>query len=287
MDETYSAIFSKWIRNEDNLPSAIHHMTRVANEYPLHQIIIAIQWLITDWRLKSIILLVINVTANWNDEEKLGALVKALANRWKPKFVGELTISVMERWNKNTWNNEEEKRVHSEKKERMLRVLMRGWQFRQISDVLLHLGSKLQWNVKCRIFKWYQENERTSRPTCNVPIYQLVRQPRPTTAAFNSDLTPCARLAASALTPPQTLVNGTFYHRPSSVNNVHQQSEDVEMQQDGDNERLISMDVFSDSRPSSPIQIMSEPGSPTAEIKNSLIQITIGRDAFSTDMVTD
>ena len=171
MDAEYSAIFSKWIRDERNLPGAVSHYVRVANQYSLEQIILSLQWLIAEWKLKSIIQIVAAVTHGWDNEQDLGTLVKALAERWKPGYAAELIAAVIERWDARHCRLHEhdetamaKRREMRLKKEHFFKTLMRGWQFSHIANVMLKLDTKVEWEVKASLFKWHHQTESMEQP---------------------------------------------------------------------------------------------------------------------------
>lgn len=68
MDQLYDATFYSWLKSEDNVLVTAVYLHRIANEYPLVRIINALKWLISDWRLESISILVRHVTVDWSDE---------------------------------------------------------------------------------------------------------------------------------------------------------------------------------------------------------------------------
>ena len=68
MDQLYDATFYSWLKSEDNVLVTAVYLHRIANEYPLFRIINALKWLISDWRLESISILVRHVTVDWKDE---------------------------------------------------------------------------------------------------------------------------------------------------------------------------------------------------------------------------
>jgi hypothetical protein len=68
MDQLYDATFYSWLKSEDNVLVTAVYLHRIANEYPLVRIINALKWLISDWRLESISILVRHVTVDWKDE---------------------------------------------------------------------------------------------------------------------------------------------------------------------------------------------------------------------------
>jgi len=69
MDTLYDATFYNWLKSEDNVVVISMYLHRIANQYPLPRIINALKWLISDWRLESIAVLVKQVTVDWKGNE--------------------------------------------------------------------------------------------------------------------------------------------------------------------------------------------------------------------------
>ena len=160
MDKKYNAVFCTWVRNETNLAAIVSHFVRVANEQPLEQIIHAMQWIIVGWKLRSIIYLVMNVTAKWESPHEIGLLVKHLGNNWKPKFMAELIVYVVDRWPVSCESADETAIMTAESKCRLtfLSTVVRGWSFSQISRIFNLTEGKISWHIKAQIFKWFQNN---------------------------------------------------------------------------------------------------------------------------------
>lgn len=156
MDRANLSQFSSYIKQEENLQLSIEKLTRIAQDYSLDQTVIAFRWLITEWRLKTIIKLVKDVTASWTDEVKLGSLVKQLSVKWRPEFIGELSWAILLRLNNANCAEDKQKQFV------FLQTLFAGWTFNTISSTFLHLGDKIQWELKSRIFKWFQTGNEES-----------------------------------------------------------------------------------------------------------------------------
>jgi hypothetical protein len=190
MDFTYSAVFSTWIKSEENLPSAITHFCTVANEYPLERIILVLRWIIVDWKLKSIIALITSLTLNWTSEESLGLLIKELAETWKAPYVAELAGSVMERWNQFDQNGHSTE-LSKTRKEKFLRTLMQNWNFTRIANFFFYFGSRVEWEIKSAIFRWYHINEKRSTRELSFAANSLRQTFQAlSTAASSSNKTP-------------------------------------------------------------------------------------------------
>ena len=76
MDTLYDATFYNWLKSEDNVVVISMYLHRIANQYPLPRIINALKWLISDWRLESIAVLVKQVTVDWKGNEGMFCQLK-------------------------------------------------------------------------------------------------------------------------------------------------------------------------------------------------------------------
>lgn len=147
MDARYSAVFSEWVKDESNIPAYLDHYSKIANSYAREQIALSLKWLITDWKLKSIIKVVKGVTNSWENPTDLGYIVKQIANRWKTGYVSELIIAILGRW-------PDHKQDNITKKIAFFKTLMFDWNFSRITDIFIKLDRKLEWEVKSSIFSW-------------------------------------------------------------------------------------------------------------------------------------
>lgn len=68
MDALYDATFYSWLKSEENVVVTSIYLHRIANQYSLVRIINALKWLICDWRLESIGVLIRQVTIDWKGE---------------------------------------------------------------------------------------------------------------------------------------------------------------------------------------------------------------------------
>ncbi|KAF9977558.1 hypothetical protein BGZ73_005687 [Actinomortierella ambigua] len=65
MDDLYDATFYTWLRSEDNVLVTASYLQRLAGDYDLERIEHALCWLVADWRLESIAILLRQVTFDW------------------------------------------------------------------------------------------------------------------------------------------------------------------------------------------------------------------------------
>ncbi|KAF9155145.1 hypothetical protein DFQ26_009828 [Actinomortierella ambigua] len=65
MDDLYDATFYTWLRSEDNVLVTASYLQRLAGDYDLERIEHALCWLVAEWRLESISILLRQVTFDW------------------------------------------------------------------------------------------------------------------------------------------------------------------------------------------------------------------------------
>lgn len=211
MDQFYDASFYNWIKNESNVHISSTHLKRIIAEFPVENVSNGLKWLISDWTLGAITLLLKKVFTDhfWpsspyshlgssilladsdtgsspgelasNGKRKAATLfdlyttetshdcftpnsheciclagvtyskthdafgreveiIAELVAGWSPNFVGELLCSLMSGWS-------------LPQKEYFLFTIARKWSFQQVSDVFLHLGNALEWQVKLGLLK--------------------------------------------------------------------------------------------------------------------------------------
>ncbi|KAG0437886.1 hypothetical protein DMUE_3424 [Dictyocoela muelleri] len=58
MDSKYDANFGDWIRNEDNARIVGYHLRKYIDDYSTEDFIVALKWIVKDWTLRNIIVLV-------------------------------------------------------------------------------------------------------------------------------------------------------------------------------------------------------------------------------------
>ncbi|KAI3652784.1 hypothetical protein MP228_002209 [Amoeboaphelidium protococcarum] len=152
MDNLFNAAFTEGIKNELNLSYILPRFVRIANEYDTDRIVTAVQWLTSDWKLRSIIAVVTGVTEQWVDAEELAYLITCISRQWKPKFTAELVYAVCMRW-EHVGTCEDEKEYSLQEQTQFVLSVMRDWNFFQASAAFMQLGDRLPWQIKAEVFK--------------------------------------------------------------------------------------------------------------------------------------
>lgn len=70
MDSKYDANFGDWIRNEDNARIVGYHLRKYIDDYSSEDFIVALKWIVKDWTLRNIIVLVQKMIID--DFERIG-----------------------------------------------------------------------------------------------------------------------------------------------------------------------------------------------------------------------
>jgi hypothetical protein len=153
MDAKYCAVFSTWVRNQQNLPVIIQNLTRISQEYEISKIVTMLRWLTKEWRLKSTLIAVNSITRTWTNELDLAELVRGLGGRWKTPYISELIVAILLRWKESSATNFVRKTI-------FLQSVMSGWDFAQITNVFIYLEDSLEWSVKSAVFQWYYNNHK-------------------------------------------------------------------------------------------------------------------------------
>ncbi|KAK9767055.1 hypothetical protein K7432_003409 [Basidiobolus ranarum] len=160
MDSLYDASFYTWLKNEENVLVTSVYLHRIANEYTLERIITALKWLITEWRVESVVLLVRHITLDWAvpmpdmteqavqtvldlAERRRAHLVKDLTKTWSCNLVAQLAGGLMNGW------------VCMKQKERFLAALTSEWDFRRLSEFFSYLqtSANLDYRIKVSLLQ--------------------------------------------------------------------------------------------------------------------------------------
>ncbi|ORX81459.1 hypothetical protein K493DRAFT_94806 [Basidiobolus meristosporus CBS 931.73] len=160
MDSLYDASFYTWLKNEENVLVTSVYLHRIANEYTLERIISALKWLITEWRIESVVLLVRHITLDWAvpmpdmteqavqtvldlAERRRAHLVKDLTKNWSCNALAQLTGGLMNGW------------VCMKQKERFLAALTSDWDFRRLSEFFSYLqtSANLDYRIKVTLLQ--------------------------------------------------------------------------------------------------------------------------------------
>lgn len=164
MDQLYDATFYSWLKSEDNVLVTAVYLHRIANEYPLVRIINALKWLISDWRLESISILVRHVTVDWSDEVgdlRRAHLLRHLTHSWATQYTATLITTILATPPYQTSSNQQ--------RERFLRAFAQDWDFSKLSEFFMYLQSRanVDYKVKCVML---QEAARKERETLGAKL---------------------------------------------------------------------------------------------------------------------
>ncbi|KAM3578331.1 hypothetical protein VKS41_009232 [Umbelopsis sp. WA50703] len=164
MDQLYDATFYSWLKSEDNVLVTAVYLHRIANEYPLVRIINALKWLISDWRLESISILVRHVTVDWSDEVgdlRRAHLLRHLTHSWATQYTATLITTILATPPYQTSTNQQ--------RERFLRAFAQDWDFSKLSEFFMYLQSRanVDYKVKCVML---QEAARKERETLGAKL---------------------------------------------------------------------------------------------------------------------
>ncbi|KAK9766089.1 hypothetical protein K7432_005086 [Basidiobolus ranarum] len=160
MDALYDASFYTWLKNEENVLVTSVYLHRIANEYNLERIVAALQWLIAEWRIESVVLLVRHITLDWAvplpdmteqavqtvldlAERRRAHLVKDLTKKWTCNSMAQLAGGLMNGW------------VCMKQKERFLAALTFDWDFRRLSEFFSYLqtSANLDYRIKVSLLQ--------------------------------------------------------------------------------------------------------------------------------------
>ncbi|KAG0229112.1 hypothetical protein BGW41_003192, partial [Actinomortierella wolfii] len=100
MDDLYDATFYTWLRSEDNVLVTASYLQRLAGDYDLERIEHALCWLVADWRLESIAILLRQVTFDWAQKGEQGEkdrarLVLSITENWAIQYVARLVCALL------------------------------------------------------------------------------------------------------------------------------------------------------------------------------------------------
>lgn len=131
MDETYDANFGDWIRNEENVRIVAHNLKKYVNLYSADKFIIVLKYVVKDWTLRSIIVLIKKIF----DKEINVEIVQGLVYTWNSIFIAEFVVSLMK--NKGL----------SDKAE-FVRVFFDCFEKEKINQILSHMESKIEGRIR-------------------------------------------------------------------------------------------------------------------------------------------
>lgn len=97
MDKTYDANFGEWIRNEENCKIIAYHLKKYILEYPTHDFVVVLKWIVKDWTLRSIIILtkMMIITEIGTSFDRKMDILQGLIFTWNPIFISEFVVSII------------------------------------------------------------------------------------------------------------------------------------------------------------------------------------------------
>lgn len=142
MDETYDANFGEWIRNEENARIVGYNLKKYLH-YKIDDIILVLKWIVKDWTLRSIIILIKRMLIDEfnNLYEKKIEIIRGLVYTWNAIFIGEMIISII-------------KNLKGDEKTRFVKRLLRDFDRERVDEMVKVIGGKVDVNVKKVMMKW-------------------------------------------------------------------------------------------------------------------------------------
>ncbi|TBT99710.1 hypothetical protein CWI38_1401p0030 [Hamiltosporidium tvaerminnensis] len=141
MDETYDANFGEWIRNEENARIVGCNLKKYINEYQIADFVVVLKWIVKDWTLRSIIVLVKKMIvddlyrSSKTEYKRRIQLIKELICTWNPIFICEFILSVT-------------KNFTVSEKVKFITHLLSSIEKQKSTDIIYHLIDKLDPKVK-------------------------------------------------------------------------------------------------------------------------------------------
>lgn len=137
MDQDYDANFGEWIRNEVNAKIVAHHLKKYILEYPIHDFVIVLKWVVKDWTLRSIIILTKIMIINDIDDsfDTKITILHGLIHTWHSAFISEFIIST------SKMINETLRKIY------MQRLLI-DFEKERAELILKEIGDKMEHSVK-------------------------------------------------------------------------------------------------------------------------------------------
>ncbi|KAF7682977.1 hypothetical protein TCON_1814 [Astathelohania contejeani] len=141
MDDTYDANFGEWIRNEENGVIIGHSLQQYIMEYNTSDVIIVLKWIVKDWTLRSIIVLVNKIITNdiiflMNDPlfryeyNKKVIILQGLIYTWNSAYCSELLFAL-------TLNFPLYEKVH------FIKNVLEGLEKDQSEEIIVYLEDKI------------------------------------------------------------------------------------------------------------------------------------------------
>lgn len=133
MDETYDANFGEWIRNEENCKIIAYHLKKYIIQYPSHDFVVVLKWIVKDWTLRSIIVLskMMMVADIESEFEKKIDILQGLVHTWHPAFISEFITSTCRLLDEPT------KKIYIKK-------ILENFETTRVQDILQEIGDKIE-----------------------------------------------------------------------------------------------------------------------------------------------
>lgn len=133
MDQTYDANFGEWIRNEENCKIIAYHLKRYILQYPTHDFVVVLKWIVKDWTLRSIIVLskMMMVTDLELEFDRKIDILQGLVHTWHPAFIGEFITSTC-------------KLIEDPMKKSYIKKLLENFEINRVQNILQEIGDKIE-----------------------------------------------------------------------------------------------------------------------------------------------
>lgn len=152
MDTSYDANFGEWIRNEENARIVGYHLHKYIDFYSTSEIIIVTKWIVKDWTLRSIILLIKKmlidelILNSFNMDFKYEKMkekdyhmkflrainiVQGVIYTWNPLFMAEFLVSISKSF------------ILSDK-EKFLIKIFEGLESNKSKEIITYLDEKIE-----------------------------------------------------------------------------------------------------------------------------------------------
>lgn len=156
MDDTFDANFGEWIRNEENARIVGHNLKKYIETYPSSTFIVVVKWIVKDWTLRSIIVLVKKMIVEdikQNTDKKM-EIIQGIVYTWNAVFIAEFMLSVTSGF------SEEDKIMFCEK-------LCTEFSQEKLGEMMFHLESKVEEQVHNVIRRSMSESRKCPKRSIN------------------------------------------------------------------------------------------------------------------------
>ncbi|ELQ76625.1 hypothetical protein THOM_0341 [Trachipleistophora hominis] len=152
MDRTYDANFGEWIRNEENCKIIAYHLKKYIVDYPAHDFVVVLKWIVKDWTLRSIIILtkMMIITDLEESFERKMDILQGLIFTWNPVFIAEFVVSVS-------------RMLNSTMKKTFVLRLFEEFEKERIKLVVEQMGNKIEEGIKALLVRSMSSGQRKKR----------------------------------------------------------------------------------------------------------------------------